>query len=148
MDTKITQAPLPRAAADTSGKQYIPEPYKEMAKGMERQFAEFMVQEMQKTIGESDVSSGMDYYKSLLTSEYAEAMAQNKSGLGIQDVILDQVYPQNKRSEIAYNHYKQQEALAQAGRPTFIRLKEDNPTEGDIEMAIKNALESKGVNHE
>lgn len=132
----------------SANREFIPEPFVEVAQGMEKQFAEFMVQEMQKTIGDSDTSTGMDYYKSLLSSEYADALSKNDNGLGIQDLILDQIYPQNRRSEIAYNHYKHQQAQALGNKPSFIRLNQDNPSQEQIKMHINNALETKGDTNE
>jgi Rod binding domain-containing protein len=129
---------------NSSSKEFIPEPFLEVAQGMEKQFAEFMVQEMQKTIGDSDVSTGMDYYKSLLSSEYADALSKNENGLGIQDLILNQIYPKNMRSELAYNHYKQQQAQSLGNKPSFIRLDEDNLSQEEIKIHINNALGTKG----
>lgn len=152
MDVKPKNSHLPLTAQvinDPKNRQFVPEQFKEVAEGMERQFAEYMIQEMQKTIGQTDQSTGMDYYKALLSSEYAEAMAKNNNGLGIQDVILDQIYPQNMRNELAYNHYKNQQNTIQSKQPSFIRLESDNPSREDISIAIKNALNSHGVdNHE
>jgi len=133
---------------NSPSREFIPEPFVEVAQGMERQFAEFMVQEMQKTIGDSDGSTGMDYYKSLLSSEYADALTKNGNGMGIQDLILDQIYPKNMRSEIAYNHYKQQQAQVMGNKPSFIRLNEDNLSQDEIKIHINNALENKGARNE
>jgi Rod binding domain-containing protein len=141
-------SPAQREVLDPKNRQYVPDQFKEVAAGMEQQFAEYMIQEMQKTVGETDSSSGMDYYKSLLASEYAQAMTQNGHGLGIQDVILDQIYPQNMRNAIAYNHYQNQQSMIQANRPSFIRLDETNPSEQEIKIAINKALNSSGVDHE
>ncbi len=130
----------PRAASPIKdGREFIPEPYRDVAKGMEKQFAEFMLQEMHKTVSDTDTSTGMDYYKSLMTSEQAEQLINKESGLGIQQVILDQIYPQNMRSEFAYNQYKAQLAQATQNKPSMIRLEKDAPTETDIKISIEKA---------
>lgn len=87
---------------------YIPRPFREVAEGMEKQFAEFMINQMKKTSGESEGDSGMSYYKSLLTSERANSMTQNNGGLGLQKLILDQVYPKRFRNPQAYAQYEAQ----------------------------------------
>ena len=88
------------------GKEYIPEPYKDMARGMEKQFLEFMIEQMNKTTHFSEPSStAANYYKDLLTGERADKMARNHEGVGIQDIILDQIYPKEKRNHLAYQAY-------------------------------------------
>ena len=88
------------------GKEYIPEPYKDMARGMEKQFLEFMIEQMNKTTQLTEPSStAANYYKDLLTGERADKMARNHEGMGIQDIILDQIYPKEKRNRLAYQAY-------------------------------------------
>ncbi len=99
-----------KKAAPKNTQQYIPEPYKNVAKGMEKQFAEFMVKQMNKTVGgSSNEGSGAAYYKSLLTSERANAMSENNGGLGLQNLILDQIYPERMRNEFSYKRFQAQE---------------------------------------
>ncbi len=89
---------------------YIPEPYKKVAKGMEAQFAQFMLEQMQKTIHKSTPESSAEkYYRSLLTQERADKLV-SKGGLGIQEMILNQIYPQRLRNKITYEAYQQQHA--------------------------------------
>lgn len=89
--------------------QYIPKQYKEVAESMEQQFAEYMLQQMNRTVGEeeTDSSGGMDYYKSLQTTERAKAMAQ-QNNLGLQNMILNQIYPKRLRNEMALKQYEAQ----------------------------------------
>lgn len=84
---------------------FIPKAYKDVASGMEKQFAEFMITQMNNSIGSEETNSGAKYYKSLLNSERADVMATKDQGLGLQKVILDQIYPQRMRSEIAYKQF-------------------------------------------
>lgn len=77
---------------------------------MERQFAEFMVQQMEKTVHKNDKpSSAENYYNSLLTSKRVDKMSQSNGGIGIQKMILDQIYPTRLRNKLAYDSYNIQQ---------------------------------------
>lgn len=89
----------------------IPEPYKKVAQGMEQQFAEMMVKQMDKTVDHSDQSQASQIYRSLLDSERSSVMTKNKGGLGLQKLILDEIYPTRMRNEITYNAYMQEDAM-------------------------------------
>jgi Rod binding domain-containing protein len=92
----------------------IPEDYKKVAKGLEQQFAQYMIEQMQKTIGKEDDSTAMNYYKELTQKEQAKMMTESKSGMGIQDLILDEIYPKkfrNPEAVEAYNQAKQQNGM-------------------------------------
>ena len=94
----------------TDNSQYIPDPYKKVASSMEKQFANYMINEMNKTTGEEfGKDTGSDYYKSLLTSERSKAMSENGDGLGLKKMILDQIYPQRLRSKIAYDGFNERQ---------------------------------------
>ncbi len=89
-------------------KKYIPKKYKEFAQGMEQQFAKYMVQQMNKNSGQSqEMNTANSYYKDLLTNEHTKALTETNNGLGIQDLILDDVYPKKFRNEAAFNAYNQ-----------------------------------------
>ena len=89
---------------------YIPKPYLEVAEGMEREFANIMMKQMNKTVGEAQApSTGMGYYKGLLDDKRVNSMVKSNGGLGLQKLILDQIYPKRMRNEFAYNHYKRQQ---------------------------------------
>ena len=100
---------------------YIPRPYRDVASGMEKQFAEFMINQMKKTTGESETGTGMDYYKSLLTTERAKSMTENGGGLGLQKLILDQVYPKKFRNAQAYAQYEMQANGNKINKPVIER---------------------------
>ncbi len=68
------------------------DPYKKVAKAMEKQFAEFLVKEMQKTIDRPNSNYEMNYYRGLQNSEYAKAITENNI-LGVQELILKQIKP-------------------------------------------------------
>jgi Rod binding domain-containing protein len=87
---------------------------------MEQQFAEFMLTQMNKAVGENDAedSNGMDYYKSLQTSERAKAMSK-QNNLGLQNVILDQIYPKRMRNELALKQYEAQADRLHHNLPSY-----------------------------
>ena len=89
---------------------YIPQKYKEVAQNMEQQFSEYMLNQMNQAVDinkDEEDSNGMDYYKGLQTTERAKLMAQTKT-LGLQDVILDQIYPKRMRTEMGLKQYEAQ----------------------------------------
>ncbi|NOT79168.1 MAG: hypothetical protein HOP07_09240 [Bacteriovoracaceae bacterium] len=119
-------------------REFIPEKYKEVAAGMEQQFVEMMLDQMGKTVEEAEVSEGgmgMDYYKSLQKSERAKAMtAQNN--LGLQEMILNQIYPKRMRSEVALKQYEAQANKIHHNLPSY---KIDTKTD-KIEMGKNDSL--------
>ena len=87
-------------------KKYIPRPYREMARNMEKQFLQLMIKEMNKTINSSEMpSTSTNYYRQLLNTQRADKMSKNRGGMGIQDLILDQIYPRHRRNPLAYEAY-------------------------------------------
>lgn len=77
----------------------IPKPFKDAARGVEQQFVEFMVQQMHKTSGAPESSNtATNYYNDLLYKEESSRMTEHKNGLGIQKLILDQIYPKKFRN--------------------------------------------------
>lgn len=111
-------------------RKFIPKQFKEVAESMESQFAETMVKQMNQTIDENPgEDSGMEYYKSLQTSERAKMMAK-QNNLGLQNVILDQIYPKRMRNEMALKQYEAQANLIHHNLPSY-KLEKKNDT---IEM--------------
>ena len=84
---------------------YIPREYRKVAQGLEEQFARFMIDEMEKTTGRNDKTTAGNYYQSLLNSHRAKIMSETNGGLGLQDMILDQIYPAKFRNKEAYELY-------------------------------------------
>ena len=83
----------------------IPKPYRDVARGMEQQFIQYMVEQMKRTIDPAKkASSALKYYHSVLNRHQADMMAKNNEGLGLQKVILDQIYPIHKRYRSNPNH--------------------------------------------
>lgn len=96
-------------------------PFEDIAEGMEANFTSHMLAEMRKTVPkETEDSSSMQYYNSLLDYERAQLMAKSDSGLGIKKVILDQIVPQHMK------HYlKQAKALEPSQGMTNVSMKEN-----------------------
>ena len=91
------------------GRKYIPEDYQNVAKSMEKQFLKFMIEQMKKTtqLKKDDQGISMRYYKDLLTDKRSDIMSGHNGGLGIQDIILDQIYSHNRRNPQALKAYLQ-----------------------------------------
>ena len=107
-------------------RQFIPKQFQEVAESMETQFAETMVKQMNQTIDEAaSDDSGMDYYKSLQTTERAKMMAK-QNNLGLQSVILDQIYPKRLRNEIALKQYETQANLIHHNLPSYKIVKKND----------------------
>jgi Rod binding domain-containing protein len=118
ISTKTQQAkPLDHKTIDD--RNYIPKQYQEVAESMETQFAEAMIKQMNQTIDETpNEDSGMDYYKSLQTTERAKMMAK-QNNLGLQTVILDQIYPKRMRNEMALKQYEAQANMIHHNLPSY-----------------------------
>lgn len=122
MVSKISGPHFPQITMKTNGSQrtddrFIPEDHKNVARGMEQQFAEYMIQQMNNTVDKADnenQDSASTYYENMMTTERAKMMSNSGKGLGVQKVVLDQIYPQRLRTEMNYNNYnkmKEQNAL-------------------------------------
>ena len=102
-------------------RKFIPERFKEVAASMEQQFAEMMIDQMAKTVDENPVdgdSAGMDFYKSLQKGERAKALTEQNS-LGLQSMILDQIYPKRMRNEMALKQYEAQANRIHHNLPSY-----------------------------
>ena len=76
-------------------------PFKDVAEGMETQFASHMIQQMRKSIPrENEPSSAQQYYESLMDYEHSKALAQSDTGLGIKKVVLDQILPAHLKTPV------------------------------------------------
>lgn len=119
--------------------QYIPDDIKNFAKKQEAVFAELMFKEMSKTNPEFNANSAMNFYNSKLTKERAEALAE-RSKNGIKDMILDQVYPKQRRTKQSYDAYMQYQKRFEKHKIAM----HDKPSRPAIEIAN----EESGVSHE
>lgn len=80
----------------------IPKPYMDIAQGMESQFINHMLDELEKTVHKEKPDSQAEaYYKSLINQERSDIMAKTENGIGLKDMVLDQIYPKYMRRPIA-----------------------------------------------
>lgn len=76
----------------------VPKAYKDVASGMETQFINHMIKQMRKSVHRvSPESSAEKFYNSMLDQERAKTMSETQ-GVGIKEIILDQIYPQKRKS--------------------------------------------------
>jgi len=106
----VGKAPLNIKNPVIAKKDNIPTAYKNIATGMERQFLEYMLEKMKSTISDEEPSTAQNYYDGLQTSEQAKVLAEKNEGMGIQEMILNQIYPKHKRNalSIGQNQYLNQ----------------------------------------
>ncbi len=75
-------------------------PYVEVAEGMETQFTNHLIEQMRRTVPrETELSSAESYYESLIDNERAKTMAQSDTGLGLKNVILEQIVPAHLKQQ-------------------------------------------------
>lgn len=100
--------------------QYVPQQYKDVARSMEEQFVTIMLDQMEKTVDSSEGGdgAGMDFYKSLEKSERAKIMT-SQNNLGLQGMVLDQIYPKRLRNEMALKHYEAQNSQIHQKLPSY-----------------------------
>lgn len=119
ISTDDTKRPKSLEYKSVDDRKYIPRQFQDVAESMETQFAETMVKQMNQTIDETPSDdTGTDYYKSLQTTERAKMMAK-QNNLGLQSVILDQIYPKRLRNEMALKQYETQADLIHHNLPSF-----------------------------
>lgn len=91
---------------------HVPKEYIKVAEGMEEQFVNMMISQMRKSVAkETKDSSAQQFYNSILDDSRAELMSKTDNGIGIKEVILDQILPPHlkpKNKNHAINTYKNQ----------------------------------------
>jgi Rod binding domain-containing protein len=85
---------------------YVPESYKEVARNVESQFAELMLQEMEKSVGREGGDSASEFYQSVMNGERSKTMSTHDQGLGVSKIILDQIYPERLRNQQTYEYFQ------------------------------------------
>jgi Rod binding domain-containing protein len=94
-----------------------------VAEGMESQFINHMINEMRKTVNKNEpMNQAEQFYNSKLDEEYAKIMSETKSGLGLKEMIIEQLAPQYIRRDLVsaktnqgLRTYKQQEVDSKIG---------------------------------
>ncbi len=65
-----------------------------------------MAIQMKNTINQNTPdSSAVEYYNGLINKERSNIMAKNNGGLGIQKLILNQIYPPHLRNKASYEYF-------------------------------------------
>ena len=128
---------------------YVPEDFKKVAGGLEQQFVEYMLKQMNKSIGKgSSEGSAMDYYKDLQNTEQAKTLTNINSGVGIQDLILNQIYPKkfrNAQAMAAFNKDQESRLIKKSN----IQMEGPKKPANSIEKAqIINMHQGPEANHE
>lgn len=78
----------------------IPKAYMKVAKGMETQFVNHMYNELRKSVNkETPESQSEQYYKSMQNYERAKMLSNTDNGIGLKDMILDEIYPKHLREK-------------------------------------------------
>ena len=120
-------------------RQYIPKKYKDLASGMEKQFAKYMVEQMTKDVQMTDKNSPSgDYYQDILVEEYTKKLSDSGNGLGIKDIILDDIYPKKFRNPSNLKAYND---TTRANNNKFRKnsnIELAGPKEPTNEITIKN----------
>lgn len=102
---------------------YVPKEVMKVAEGMESQFINHMINEMRKTVNKNEpMNQAEQFYNSKLDEEYAKIMSETKSGLGLKEMIIEQLAPQYIRRDLVsaktnqgLRTYKQQEVDSKIG---------------------------------
>jgi Rod binding domain-containing protein len=86
----------------------IPKAYMEVAKGMETQFINHMFNELRKTVQKNEPESqASQYYKSMQDYERSKILSGTDNGIGLKDMILDEIYPKHLRQKVDVTANKQ-----------------------------------------
>ncbi len=118
----------------------IPKPFKDAARGIEQQFVEFMVQQMHKTTGApEDSNTATNYYNDLLYKEESNRMTEHKNGLGIQKLILDQIYPKKFRNTDALAAFNAQ-TKSQFQRGPKIEMEGPAKPKSEVKMGTNSQI--------
>lgn len=95
----------------------VPKEYREVAEGMESEFVNFLISEMRKTVNkEEEDSTAQDFYESMLDNEYSQILSKTRGGVGLQKIILDQIYPQLQNQK-KIEQFKEMQRNNLAGEP-------------------------------
>lgn len=86
--------------------QNVPKEVVQAAEAMEEQFANHLIGEMRKSIGNKTTSSAQNFYNSLMDRERAKMMAQSDSGLGVKEVIIDEFMRETARPNSPFENVK------------------------------------------
>jgi Rod binding domain-containing protein len=79
---------------------YVPKEVMKVAEGMEEQFINHMVSEMKKSVKRTQpMNQAERFYNSKMDEEYSKIMSQTSNGLGLKEMIIEQLAPQYIRND-------------------------------------------------
>ena len=84
---------------------YVPDDFKKIARSMEQQFINHMIQQMEKTSLSSNETQADSFYKGLQRDERAKIITELSGEGSLKELILDQIYPERYRNETSYNAF-------------------------------------------
>lgn len=96
MDNKIQNIPR----INQLNYKKVPKEFRQVAEGMETQFVNHLMGEMRKTVHKTKQdSAASNYYQSLLDFERSKLMAGQEKGIGLKEMILEQILPQHLKEQ-------------------------------------------------
>jgi Rod binding domain-containing protein len=105
---------------------HVPKEIIDVAEGMESQFINHMINEMRKSVNKTKPESQAErFYNSKIDEEYSKIMSETKNGLGLKEMIIEQLAPQYIR--------KPQLAQTKAGLRTYQEQNVDSTKGGSHE---------------
>ena len=132
--------------SQTGWDKYIPKPYKKVAGSMEKECLNFMISKMNQTVkSDTKNSSAMDYYQGIMNKERSSIMAKNNGGVGIQKLILDQIYPSHLRNKVTYEYFKRSQ---EKNNPQQVIKKYKANEDIEKEKKINNLILKKEIKNE
>lgn len=130
-----------------TNRHFIPDEMKKVAESYEKQFAQFLLKEFHKSIPKSqDESTAGNIYESWMINEQSDAISKNDKGIGIKDLILEEIYPRKYRNEQAYEGYLQSRAnrVLQA-KNAYKQAKMKETGFDQVEMSERTNINSAGA---
>lgn len=124
MSDKISNLNIQNSSLTKMNEKYkhVPKEIIDVAEGMESQFINHMINEMRKSVNKVEPESQAErFYNSKIDEEYAKIMSETKNGLGVKEMIIEQLAPQYIRQPKLAKHnqglktYQQQEVDSTKG---------------------------------
>ena len=109
---------------------FVPDEMNKVAESYEKQFAQFLLKEFYKSVPKQEKeSTAGNIYESWMIGEQSDAISKNEDGLGIKNLILEEVYPRKYRNQAQYDSYlksKANQALQAKSAYKQAQMKQDN----------------------
>lgn len=86
---------------------HVPKQVMEVAEGLESQFTNHLLREMRKTSGR-ELGPAENIYQSMLDAQRAEMMSQSRTGVGIKDLVIEQLDPNFRQQQFPHRNNQKQ----------------------------------------